>query len=34
MRRLEGGNWNSASNGNSLVAYPTLSPDLTGRSGE
>ena len=24
MRRLEGGDWKSASNGNSLVAYPTL----------
>jgi hypothetical protein len=23
MRRLEGGDWKSASNGNSLVAYPT-----------
>jgi hypothetical protein len=24
MRRLEGGDWKSASNGNSLVAYPTF----------
>ena len=28
MRRLEGGDWKSASNGNSLVAYPTSSPVL------
>ena len=31
MRRLEGGDWKSASNGNSLVAYPTLRTDLTER---
>lgn len=31
MRRLEGGDWKSAINGNSLVAYPTSRPDLTGR---
>jgi hypothetical protein len=31
MRRSEGGDWKSASNGNSLVAYPTASPDLTER---
>jgi hypothetical protein len=28
MRRLEGGDWKSASNGNSLVAYPTSSTVL------
>lgn len=28
MRRLEGGDWKSASNGNSLVAYPTSRPVL------
>ena len=28
MRRLEGGDWKGASNGNSLVAYPTSSPVL------
>jgi len=31
MRRLEGGDWKSASNGNSLVAYPTARTDLNGR---
>ncbi|MEP1062880.1 MULTISPECIES: hypothetical protein, partial [Cyanophyceae] len=30
MRRLEGGDWKSASNGNSLVAYPTASTVLRG----
>jgi len=33
MRRLEGGDWKSASNGNSLVAYPTACPDLLERGG-
>ena len=33
MRRLEGGDWKSASNGNSLVAYPTARPDLMERGG-
>ena len=28
MRRLEGGDWKSASNCKSLVAYPTLRPVL------
>jgi hypothetical protein len=28
MRRSEGGDWKSASNGNSLVAYPTSRPVL------
>ncbi len=28
MCRLEGGDWKSASNGNSLVAYPTARPVL------
>ena len=28
MRRLEGGDWKSAINGYSLVAYPTLRPVL------
>ncbi|KAM3092562.1 hypothetical protein ACKFKG_21990 [Phormidesmis sp. 146-35] len=28
MRRLEGGDWKSASTGNSLVAYPTSSTVL------
>ena len=31
MRRSEGGDWKSASNGNSLVAYPTSRPDLIGK---
>jgi hypothetical protein len=30
MRRLEGGDWKSASTGNSLVAYPTSCPVLRG----
>lgn len=30
MRRLEGGDWKSASNGNSLVAYPTSRAVLRG----
>lgn len=35
MRRLEGGDWKSASTGNSLVAYPTSSPVLqTSRVGD
>ncbi|MBE9168062.1 hypothetical protein IQ238_11200 [Pleurocapsales cyanobacterium LEGE 06147] len=35
MRRLERGNWKSASNGNSLVAYPTSSTVLkTSRRGD
>ena len=33
MRRLEGGDWKSISNGNSLVAYPTTRTDLTERGG-
>ena len=28
MRGLEGGDWKSACQGNSLVAYPTLRPVL------
>ena len=31
MRRLEGGDWKSISNGNSLVAYPTARPVLKER---
>ena len=31
MRRLEGGDWKSASDGNSLVAYPTARSVLRGR---
>ena len=31
MRGLEGGDWKSACQGNSLVAYPTASPVLNGR---
>lgn len=34
MRRLEGGDWKSASNGNSLVAYPTASTVLQQRVGQ
>ena len=33
MRGLEGGDWKSAYQGNSLVAYPTARPDLNGRGG-
>ena len=32
-RGLEGGDWKSAYQGNSLVAYPTARPDLNGRGG-
>ena len=31
MRRLEGGDWKSTSDGNSLVAYPTARSVLRGR---
>jgi hypothetical protein len=33
MRRLEGGDWKSASTGNSLVAYPTVRTVLRGGRG-